>query len=295
MARTFFRSRQSLIWLSTLGFLASVGESKHTPSNTCQMIVESFGVAVSDFTLCSITYARPIHLCGLCVEQFMAVVHTHQNFTDTKDDRGNLCQEYFTNLDRMEIVSEAYNYVQHLWKKGNCDYCYKKSAEGKLTPEQTEDMENFGVLYEETQFCFKSETENETCTACKKNYDRLNRDYIQLSTEYGEHICLDIVDTMNITREIWSQYYNCTKEKRYELALHIGFGVVACIPVIFYIMAVRLSNKQEASVIQQKRMAEIFAINSQSTSTARGTGIEETDNIPETGYRNTFARERSLR
>ena len=51
----------------------------------------------------------------------MRVVETHQAFAATIDEKGNPCQEYFTNLDRIEIVSDAYNYVHNLWERGKCD------------------------------------------------------------------------------------------------------------------------------------------------------------------------------
>jgi len=298
MATCKLRNPQSIIWsVSVFYFLTRVGESTETPSDICQQIVQSFGSAVSNFTLCSISHARPIHLCTLCVTEFVRVVETHQRFSDTTDMRGYLCQEYFTNLDRIEIVSEANKYVHYLWKKANCDYCFQKFENGTLDPVKNYDTFHFEQLYNDTKGCFDHVPEakaNETCTICKKNYTLLNDNYIRLSTSYGENICLDIVDTMNITREIWSQVYNCTREKRYEIGLHFGFGLVACIPVIFYILAFFLSNKQEARVMQQKRMAEVevATINSQSGSSRMDAGSAE----PEVEIRPTwFPRERTLR
>ena len=95
-----------------------------TPSQTCQIIVENFGFSISNFTLCSVRNARPIHLCQECVSEYLEILQTHRKFLETIDEKGNQCQEYFLNLDRLEIVSEAYKYTHHLWRKANCNCEY---------------------------------------------------------------------------------------------------------------------------------------------------------------------------
>lgn len=51
-----------------------------TPSDVCKKIVDLFGSAISNFTLCSVTNARPIHLCEWCVEKYLKVLEIHQEF-----------------------------------------------------------------------------------------------------------------------------------------------------------------------------------------------------------------------
>lgn len=50
------------------------------PSDICRDIVALFGSAISNFTLCSVTNARPIHLCEWCVERYLKVLETHREF-----------------------------------------------------------------------------------------------------------------------------------------------------------------------------------------------------------------------
>jgi len=56
-----------------------------------------------------------------CVKQYIQVRATHDKFEATIDEDGNICRDYFVNLDRLQIVSEAYKYVHHLWRKANCN------------------------------------------------------------------------------------------------------------------------------------------------------------------------------
>ena len=55
-----------------------------------------------------------------CVKQYIQVRAAHDKFEATIDEEGNICKEFFLNLDRLQIVSEAYKYVHHLWEKANC-------------------------------------------------------------------------------------------------------------------------------------------------------------------------------
>ncbi len=58
---------------------------------------------------------------------------------------------------------------------------------------------------------------------------------------------------MNITRELWSELFQCVPERQTEFWLHIGFGVVAAVPLVFYFLAYVLSTKQEARVLQREK------------------------------------------
>ncbi|ODM89041.1 Osteopetrosis-associated transmembrane protein 1 [Orchesella cincta] len=237
-----------------------------TPSDVCKEIVALIGSAISNFTLCSVTNARPIHLCEWCVENYIRVVEVHRDFLAKTDEAGNPCKEYFLNLDRVEIVSDAYKYVEDLWAKGKCDSCFRKLDNGTLTNNATEEVRQFVTDYERTKGCFDDWLNanitglNQTaCDACKPYYDQMNNKYMEIGELYGENVCVDVLDTMNITRELWSELFQCVPERKAEFWLHIGFGIVATIPLIFYFLAYALSTKQEARVLQQHRLAEVFA------------------------------------
>jgi len=242
-----------------------------TPSDTCKLIVDRFASAVSSFTQCSVSNARPVHLCQWCIFPYLSVQETYNELFTTIDETGNPCKDYFTNLDRIEIVADAYNYVKNLWRKGKCDYCFKRFENGTLRLEITEDVLNFELRYESSISCFDGHMHsNNTCTECKPLYEDLNALYIDMVRKYGENVCLDIVDTMNTTRAIWSEIYHCIPPRKSELWLHIGFGVVAGIPVIFYLLVYLLSSKQESKVLQQRRLAEVFSVTSMNDSEASG-------------------------
>ncbi|CAG7667381.1 unnamed protein product, partial [Allacma fusca] len=73
---------------------------------------------------------------------YLRVLETHQDFAATIDEKGNPCREYFTNLDRIEIVTDAYKYVHNLWARGKCDYCFRRNENGTIIPKSTEDAVN---------------------------------------------------------------------------------------------------------------------------------------------------------
>lgn len=93
---------------------------------------------------------------------------------------------------------------------------------------------------------------NNTCTECKERYDHLNSVYLDMVAKYVDNMCLDLVDTMNTTRALWSELYHCNPPRQPEIWLHVGMGVLLVIPVIFYLLAYLTADKQVANVLQRE-------------------------------------------
>ncbi|CAG7829151.1 unnamed protein product, partial [Allacma fusca] len=133
----------------------------------------------------------------------------------------------------------------------------RRNENGTIIPKSTEDAVNFDVLYQLTKSCFDRYIDsNDTCNECKKNYNDFNNFYIEIGEKDGENICLDIVDTMNTTREIWSGVFNCVPSRKNEFWLHIGMAAICVLPLVFYLLAFLLSNVQESNVLHQRRLIE---------------------------------------
>jgi len=230
-----------------------------TPSPWCKKVVDIFGSAVSNFTQCSVQNARPIHLCQWCIMHYLQVTKAKEDLTESVDEKtGKKCGEYFTNLDRLEIVNGAYEYVNNLWSKGKCKYCFNKNLNGTIAPSITEDLTNFNYNYELVKACFgetlASNTTNETCTKCRGLYDNFNNFSLFLMERDGDNVCLDVVDTMNSTRDVWSRVFTCVPSRKEEFWLPVSMSVVAVIPIVFYFLAFLFSNVQEANVLHQSRL-----------------------------------------
>lgn len=67
---------------------------------------------------------------------------------------------------------------------------------------------------------------------------------------------------MNITRELWSELFQCVPERQTDIWLHIGFAIIAILPIVFYSIAYALSTKQEARVLQRKFFFVLQSVNS---------------------------------
>jgi len=88
----------------------------------------------------------------------------------------------------------------------------------------------------------------------------MNNIYVIIRDTTDDNICLDVVDTMNTTREMWSRVYHCMPVRQIEFGIIFGISFVALIPFIFYPLAFILSKKQQADVLKQKRMAVLAEI-----------------------------------
>ena len=152
--------------------------------------------------------------------------------------------------------------------------CFKQEN-GSLSTSPTEDAINFEVLYTLTKTCFDenlASESNETCTNCNQTYGDLNRFYMDIADRSGENICLDIVDTMNTTRELWSEVFLCVPNRKPEFWLYIAIGVMSSMPVLFYLLSSRFSVVQEVQVVQPSRLLETVGTGSMSTTTTSGGG-----------------------
>ncbi|CAG0906640.1 unnamed protein product [Darwinula stevensoni] len=99
---------------------------------------------------------------------------------------------------------------------------------------------------------WSGKTRNVTCDRCQDSYRALNHIYADVLGDIdADHICMDIVDAMNMTRMVWSQNLKCTQR---NVTAEAPFIVVTCmciLPPLFYLLAWCLPQHQRGPIIRR--------------------------------------------
>ncbi|CAG9784972.1 unnamed protein product [Diatraea saccharalis] len=206
----------------------------------CSKLLDSFAESASNFTVCSIKYARPIRLCEKCVDHYAQFHAIYENLTDTVVN-GTSCLALFISQDRLNAIQEFHDNLMTIWDKGNCNDCFDWTADG---PEIKNSTLEFNKMFSNTMNCITSNMNpfsnntKEICNKCMGFYIRLDDYYKSLSKDSigVDSICMDIVDSMNTTRSIWSKNLHCCDiRKTPELIFLTCTVIVAILPLLFYI------------------------------------------------------------
>ncbi|CAG0898289.1 unnamed protein product [Darwinula stevensoni] len=238
----------------------------------CEDLLKYFSHAVSEFTHCAVRFARPIHLCEKCVQQYLNVSQAHHAIIMEQDENsGEGCISELLNADRIQIVETSFQFTMNLWEKAACDNCFEKYGNGTLTTDLNNVTKSFMAQYKKMLACLQNQTEvlgvhgigpdtwsgktrNVTCDRCQDSYRALNYIYADVLGDIdADHICMDIVDAMNMTRMVWSQNLKCTQR---NVTAEAPFIVVTCmciLPPLFYLLAWCLPQHQRGPIIRQKR------------------------------------------
>nr|AKL90188.1 osteopetrosis associated transmembrane protein [Macrotrachela sp. MM] len=73
------------------------------------------------------------------------------------------------------------------------------------------------------------------CTVCLATYNDINDFFLQMTQETKHGVCMDIVDTMNYTRLLWSKIYECRRHDPDYMAV---FGISFFIPTLVFVFYV---------------------------------------------------------
>ncbi|CAL1297408.1 unnamed protein product [Larinioides sclopetarius] len=218
-------------------------------SENCTKAFEKFSKTVINFTNCYMNYAHPIHVCMNCGKPHAAFVAAYQNLKNQSEK----CQSYFFSSDQLGIVDVVYKNGNDLWEKGYCQNCYEHFDETKRFFEAS----NALVLCLETTNSTSEVLENSTCLECHDAYVNLSASYnkfVHWKKEFVGGICMDIVDTMNISRKLWSEY-DCAV----SFDLTIGFPniltalTIGSTPLMFYLLAKNVSRLEDVKLVRPKR------------------------------------------
>ncbi|KAG7299721.1 hypothetical protein JYU34_016720 [Plutella xylostella] len=225
----------------------------------CSDILDTFAQYASDFTLCSIQNARPIRLCEKCVHHY---VNFHDKYQElmTTESNGTKCRSIFISQDRLDAILEYHDNILSVWNKGHCAACFEWTGEHPVVSNQTQ---KFNKMFNETMQCIVTNynlNSTDICNTCMQSYLSLDEFYKTLSSDAigVDVVCMDIVDSMNATRSIWSKTLNCCKLRwTPEIIFLCCSGIISSLPILFY-LAVRYCGpiRDLPNVLRQSRFKQ---------------------------------------
>ncbi|XP_026485839.2 osteopetrosis-associated transmembrane protein 1 [Vanessa tameamea] len=230
----------------------------HNPEK-CYEILQDFSEQASNFTLCSILNSKPITLCERCVEKYVTFRDKYEELLNTTIN-GTSCRSIFISQDRLNAVQEYHDNILSIWNKGNCNGCFDW-IQGK--PSLKNDTIRFYKMTNDTMDCIVKNMDpdnTEVCNRCIQSYMQLDNFYKTLSSDSigVDSVCMDIVDSMNATRYIWSKNLNCCKlRKKPEVVFLCCAGIIAILPLIYY-LTVRFCGpiRDLPNVLKQSRFKQ---------------------------------------
>ncbi|XP_050674017.1 osteopetrosis-associated transmembrane protein 1 isoform X1 [Leptidea sinapis] len=225
----------------------------------CFDILKSFAEFASNFTLCSILNARPIRLCEHCVEHYVRFHDKYNELIKTVVN-GTSCGSLFMSHDRLNVVKNYHDGISGLWVGGNCNDCFIWNN-GSYNAKN--DTKKFYKMFNDTMECivFNMDFDNNiVCEKCMQNYLQLDEFYKGLSKDgIGvDSVCMDIVDSMNATRYIWSKNLNCCNLRRTpEVIFLCCTGIISFLPIMYY-LAVRFCGpiRDLPNVLKESRFKQ---------------------------------------
>lgn len=222
-------------------------------SQICRQMLVHFGDASSALVRCAVKSARPVRICEKCNSHFH---HFWDAFANLSKDAGNeSCSRQLLRSDRLQIVLKTRNFLQQMWTDSQCDACLN---ENKTAPSIESII--FKKMLNESLNCFEFYSSkhpapsnySDLCTKCKGSYVNLTECYIRM--EKDNKLCIDIIDSMNLTRQLWSTTYNCTVRCSDTIPVIAVSTFLLFLPVIFYLSSFLHSEQKKLKLIEPKRL-----------------------------------------
>ncbi|KAL0267882.1 UNVERIFIED_CONTAM: hypothetical protein PYX00_010028 [Menopon gallinae] len=233
-------------------------------ADVCTFLLQNFASASAEFMFCSISNARPIQMCTLCVDSYSGVVEGHSNIFRVEESENKTCRDELINLDRLAIIEAGYSYIRDLWLKANCKNCFLPNPNTTTPFQLSNETKEFQRLHLELKKCLDAnynestrEYNREVCKICSSKYSDMNTFYGNLKKDLNDLLCMDIVDSMNVTQNLWSDRLHCGETIMFlEWQLITYTTVVLIIPIVFYLCAWRFTKTKPSDVSHQKRLSE---------------------------------------
>ncbi|GFR01134.1 uncharacterized protein TNCT_703621 [Trichonephila clavata] len=224
-------------------------EQSLTISENCSLAVDHFSKAAVNFTKCAIKNARPVHVCMNCGDAHKKLVRAYK----TLKKQSKQCQSFYFDSDQLGVVNIIYNNGNDMWIKSFCQNCYDYYNETERFFQSSNEL----VMCIENTNRTSQVAANSTCQKCHSAYVNLSESYnkfVGWKKAYVGGICMDIVDTMNISRRMWKEY-DCSV----EFDITIGFPniltalTVGSTPLMFYLLAKNVSRLEDVKLVRPKR------------------------------------------
>lgn len=270
----------------------------------CKEVLEKLSNSSSAFTQCVTKNAKPIFMCRNCVHDFINVKSYYSDLEHSQSNGIN-CKDLLTSQDKVDIIKTTVDHIladTGLWARGFCSYCYTSPLNHNSN--LTENTKTFFELHKTVTDCFqihpsnyRSESgESLACTDCAGEYKNLlhfyKKTFIHGKGEfsYVDHICFDVLDTMNTTQQMWGTgHYHCGRKIQVNLTLIVAVVLVLSTPIVFYLLACGCQERAHERLVTQHHINEILT-----QAQPPGTYIDNTTEVQPGSDMDTRARRPSL-
>ncbi|MFT7797559.1 osteopetrosis-associated transmembrane protein 1 isoform X1 [Arapaima gigas] len=212
----------------------------------CRELLRSFGRKYESYVKCLVPSARPVRICENCHSEFQSLQEAYNNISSDQGSPGNAsCQDSLLRADRLMLVYALYEKLQEVWKDAKCTSGYRSPL--------SNDTRSYMALLNESLSCFESQKNNhsELCKVCKEDYKGLNEIYSRM--EKNDTLCIDIEDSMNTTRRLWSKSFNCSFPREETVSVIAVSSFMLFLPIIFYLSSFLHSEQKKRRLIHPKR------------------------------------------
>jgi len=191
----------------------------------------------------------------MCFEAYQNVTKVSDALAhDTTSYNGSTCQDQLLSSDKQAVIFQFMQEATQVWSGSQCDKCFDTPPSDTTDPPKISNATtNFFHMNSLVFNCFSLQEQQggPVCQTCKPFYRSLNSFYSSLGATSSD-ICMDIVESMNVTRQAWSSTFNCLVQ--YEDTWSVAF-TIACIgllPVLLYAGTAILENKFQNEVLKRK-------------------------------------------
>ncbi|XP_068198814.1 osteopetrosis-associated transmembrane protein 1 [Antennarius striatus] len=218
-------------------------------SGYCVELLRVFGLRYVDYVNCLVPAARPVKVCQNCFSRYASLTEMYRNISSDEVGPGNeSCSDSLLRSDRLMLVEVLFSNLEELWSKSACSKCITTGAQSL-----TGDTLYFMAVLNRTLACFQSYQQNHTelCRSCKTSYRDLNALYGRM--EQNDTMCIDIEDSMNMTRRLWSKTFNCSVPREETVPVIAVSSFMLFLPIIFYLSSFLHSEQKKRKLIHPKR------------------------------------------
>ncbi|XP_041716230.2 osteopetrosis-associated transmembrane protein 1 isoform X2 [Coregonus clupeaformis] len=219
-------------------------------SDYCFELLAIFGQRYSTYVNCLVSAARPVKVCQNCYGTYSNLMEIYKNISSDQMGPGNVsCRDSLLRSDRLMLVFLLYNNLEDIWTASECNRCVSPGHHSL-----TNDTLYFMATLNQSLSCFEKYQKgnhSELCKECKATYRGLNELYSRM--EKNHTLCIDIEDSMNMTRILWSKNFNCSFPRAETVPVIAVSSFMLFLPVIFYLSSFLHSEQKKRKLIHPKR------------------------------------------